>query len=114
MAGARRWYDAHGGMPNAEINGLANPPANTFTMSVYASFITEFGLACFAAFLALIVAHITGHQNWSRRNVCWLILLAYLYIQFEAYSFYAIPLFIWAISMNPGKRPTDLSPKHIA
>ena len=94
-AGARQWYDAHGGAPNTEIDGLANPPADTFTMSIYASFITEFGLFCFLAFLLLVLAHVAVHHGWSRRNICWFILLAYLYIQFESYAFYAIPLFIW-------------------
>lgn len=95
-AGARRWYDAHGGMGNAEIDGLANPPADTFTMSIYASFITEFGVLCFAAFVVMVLVHVTMNRAWNRQTVCWLVLLAYLYIQFEAYAFYAIPLFIWA------------------
>ena len=104
-AGARQWYDAHGGAPNTEIDGLANPPADTFTMSIYVSFITEFGLFCFLAFLLLVLAHVAVHHGWSRRNICWFILLAYLYIQFESYAFYAIPLFIWAVCtiMNRGK-----------
>lgn len=104
-AGARQWYDAHGGAPNTEIDGLANPPADTFTMSIYASFITEFGLFCFLAFLLLVLARVAVHHGWSRRNICWFILLAYLYIQFESYAFYAIPLFIWAVCtiMNRGK-----------
>lgn len=101
-SGARRWYDAHGGISNAEIDGLANPPTDTFTMSIYASFITEFGLFCFLSFLLLIVVFITLHHNWSRKTICWLILLAYLYIQFEAYAFYAIPLFIWTVGIMPG------------
>lgn len=104
-AGARQWYDAHSGAPNTEIDGLANPPADTFTMSIYASFITEFGLFCFLAFLLLVLAHVAVHHGWNRRNICWFILLAYLYIQFESYAFYAIPLFIWAVCtiMNRGK-----------
>jgi len=52
-------------------------------MSIYASFITEFGLFCFLAFLLLVLAHVAVHHGWSRRNICWFILLAYLYIQFE-------------------------------
>lgn len=60
-------------------------------MSIYASFITEFGLFCFLAFLLLVLAHVAVHHGWSRRNICWFILLAYLYIQFESYAFYAIP-----------------------
>lgn len=74
-------------------------------MSIYASFITEFGLFCFLAFLLLVLAHVAVHHGWSRQNICWFILLAYLYIQFESYAFYAIPLFIWAVCtiMNRGK-----------
>ncbi|WP_236023512.1 hypothetical protein [Bifidobacterium miconis] len=98
-AGARRWYDAHGGMANQEIDGLANPPADTFTMSAYASFITEFGLLCFAALLLLIVLHVTRCHAWNRLTICWLILVAYLYVQFESYAFYAIPLLLWGVTI---------------
>lgn len=99
-SGARRWYDAHGGAANAEIDGLAKAPADTFTMSAYASFITEFGLLCFIAFAAAVIIHISVHRAWNRHTVCWLILLVYLYVQFEAYAFYAIPLFLWATGTN--------------
>ncbi|KFI49642.1 hypothetical protein [Bifidobacterium biavatii] len=98
-AGARRWYDAHGGMSSQEIDGLANPPADTFTMSAYASFITEFGVLCFVVFAVLVLLHITRHHAWNRRNVCWLVLVAYLYVQFESYAFYALPLLLWAVSL---------------
>lgn len=42
--GARQWYDAHGGLTNTEINRLVHPSVDTFTMSGYVSFVTEFGL----------------------------------------------------------------------
>lgn len=99
-AGARRWYNAHGGMASTEIDGLAKAPANTFTMSAYASFITEFGLLCFLALVALIVVHVSVHHAWSRQTVCWLVLVAYLYIQFESYAFYALPLIVWATGVH--------------
>ncbi|MCH9276183.1 hypothetical protein JS533_007855 [Bifidobacterium amazonense] len=99
-AGARRWYDAHGGMSSEEIDGLANPPADTFTMSAYASFITEFGVLCFAAFLLLVVLHVTRLHAWNRRTICWMVLVAYLYVQFESYAFYAIPLFLWGVTTS--------------
>lgn len=95
-AGARRWYDAHNGMVTAEIEGLANPPADTFTMSAYASFITEFGLLCFLALVVLIITYITRQHAWTHQTLCWLLLVIYLYVQFEAYAFYALPLLVWA------------------
>ena len=93
-AGARRWYDAHGGAPNWEIDGLENPPAETFTMSAYASFITEYGLICFLALVAMLLIFITVQRAWSRHMVCMMLLAAYLYVQFEAYAFYMIPLLV--------------------
>ena len=63
-------------------------------------------LAYFAFWLlAFGISTRSVHHGWSRRNICWFILLAYLYIQFESYAFYAIPLFIWAVCtiMNRGK-----------
>lgn len=92
--GAMRWYSAHNGLVTAEIQGLANPPVDTFTMSAYVSFITEFGLLCFLLLIALIFAYITRQHAWNRTTVCWLLLVAYLYVQFEAYAFYALPLLV--------------------
>ena len=92
--GARRWYDAHGGAPNWEIDGLENPPAETFTMSAYTSFITEFGIICFLALVAMLLIFITVRHAWTRRMVCVALLSAYLYVQFEAYAFYTVPLLV--------------------
>ena len=108
-AGVRRWYDAHGGIGNAEIDGLANPPTDTFTMSIYASFITEFGVLCFTAFVVMVLVHVTMNRAWHRQTVCWLVLLAYLYIQFEAYAFYAIPLFIWGAGCAQSHMQSQIS-----
>ncbi|KAB8287244.1 hypothetical protein DSM100688_1819 [Bifidobacterium ramosum] len=105
-AGARRWYDARGGVGNSEIDGLANPPADTFTMSAYTSFITEFGVLCLALFALAILIHIVRRRGWDRRTVCWLLLVVYLYIQFEAYAFYAWPLLLWG-GLTASRRQPD-------
>lgn len=99
-AGARRWFDSHGGVPNQEIDGLANPPIDTFTMSAYSSFITEFGMLMFALLAVMILIHISRRHAWNRVTVCWLALTTYLYIQFESYAFYAIWLLIFAVSLR--------------
>ena len=33
----------------------------------------------------------------NKMTVCWMVLLAYLYIQFEGYAFYALWMFIWVV-----------------
>ena len=99
--GAREWYEVRGGLVNPEIEGLSNPPADTFTMSAYVSFITEFGMLAFFAFVLLVIFGITRSEAWSRRTVCWLLLVAYLYVQFEAYAFYAVWLLIWVSVAKP-------------
>lgn len=97
------WYRSHGGLLTEEISEMEYPlgptlnrAGNVFTMDAYASFIVEFGVLMFAAALALLLWHVTRWHTWSRTTVCWLLLLAYLYAQFEAYAFPAIWLFIWA------------------
>ena len=105
--GALRAYLSFGGVMNAEIRGLAHPPDNTFTMSAYASFITEFGLVGFALLTAAVLAHFTVMHAWNRTTLCWLILVAYLYVQFEAYAFYALWLFVWAAPIV-GRRPLSV------
>lgn len=95
---------AHGGDPqgNGEIRLIAHT-GNTdyfFTMNAYVSFIAEFGLVMLGLFIALLVAHISVNHAWNKTTVCWLILLAYLYIQFEGYAFYALWLFIWAVGVK--------------
>lgn len=96
--GARRWYDARGGLINDEIRGLVNPPVDTFTMSGYVSAVTEFGFTIL--FLVAVLTFIYGiiHQSWNRIALCWGILTAYLYLQFESYAFLALPLFIWGVT----------------
>ena len=69
-------------------------------MNAYVSFITEFGVIMALAFLTLLLVHVTVNHAWSKTTVCWLILLCYLYIQFEGYAFYALWLYIWAIGLQ--------------
>ena len=69
----------------------------TITMSAYSSLIGEFGLIGFIALAAVIIRYVREQRPWNRMIVCWLILTAYLYVQFEGYAFYALPLFIWTI-----------------
>ena len=39
--------------------------------------------------------HGGARRDSAKFLCCWLLLLAYLYTQFEAYAFYALPLFLW-------------------
>lgn len=74
-------------------------PDSAFTMSAYTSFITEFGLIGLTALVIIVISRISGQHLWNRTTICWLMLSAYLYVQFEGYAFYALPLFIW--NMKP-------------
>ena len=87
---------------NGEIRLLASTSNQNFyfTMNAYVSFITEFGVIMALAFLTLLLVHVTVNHAWSKTTVCWLILLCYLYIQFEGYAFYALWLYIWAIGLQ--------------
>lgn len=69
-------------------------PDSMFTMSAYTSFLGEFGVIGLAALAALIIERITHAHAWNKTTVCWLLLVAYLYIQFEGYAFYALPLLL--------------------
>lgn len=97
-------FVAWGGNPdgNGEIRLLASTSNQNFyfTMNAYVSFITEFGVIMALAFLTLLLVHVTVNHAWSKTTVCWLILLCYLYIQFEGYAFYALWLYIWAIGLQ--------------
>lgn len=94
---AHQNWNAIGGRNSWEINNLNTPTYNQFTMSGYTSFITEFGILAFIIFIMLVIIHISINNAWNKKAVCWFILVAYLYIQFEGYAFYALPLFIWGI-----------------
>ncbi|MCI1650100.1 hypothetical protein [Bifidobacterium tibiigranuli] len=109
--GARRWYDARGGLVNGEIRGLENPPTDAFTMSAYVSFITEFGALAMLLVVLLVVALLTVNHAWNRTTVCWLVLVAYLYVQFEAYGFYALVLLVWGAKRLDTQRPDAKVPR---
>lgn len=108
-------YTDWGGVMTSEIAELQDPfgstlnrAGNVFTMNAYVSFAAEFGLPMLLAGIALVIRHVSKHHAWNKTTICWLILLAYLYLQFEAYAFYALPLFIWATSMEgTGETLTD-------
>ncbi|RSX58053.1 hypothetical protein D2E24_0413 [Bifidobacterium samirii] len=118
-AEASAWYTTHGGMMTGEIAQLADPYApvanragNVFTMDAYVSFITEFGLMPFVVACMLIVRAMVRGCAIRRTSTCadggtvkflccWLLLLTYLYAQFEAYAFYALPLFLWYLHYGP-------------
>lgn len=76
-------------------------PANMFTMSAYTSFTVEFGMGACIVLLIIVLHHFSVHHAWRKTFVCWLILVAYLYVQFEGYAFYALPLLIWMVSRHP-------------
>lgn len=101
---ARAVITAQGGNPdgNGEIRLIADTDNSTyyFTMNAYVSFITEFGIVMLIAFLILLLAYVTLNHAWSKTTICWLILLCYLYIQFEGYAFYALWLYIWATGLR--------------
>ena len=78
----------------------------TITMSAYSSLIGEFGLIGFIALAAVIIRYVREQRPWNRMIVCWLILTAYLYVQFEGYAFYALPLFIWTIGTGTSDAPS--------
>ena len=108
---ARAVITAQGGNPdgNGEIRLIADTDNSTyyFTMNAYVSFITEFGIVMLVAFLILLLAHVTCNHAWTKTTICWLILLCYLYIQFEGYAFYALWLYIWATGFpQTGRNPT--------
>jgi hypothetical protein len=72
---------------DGEISGLADPLTDTFTMSSYGSFITEFGLVTMTLLVILIIGGAITSHNWNRHTFCWLILTAYWYVQFEGYRY---------------------------
>lgn len=70
---------------------------NMFTMSAWTSYLVEFGLIGVIMLCAMVVRHIARTTGWHKTMVCWLMLVVYLYVQFEGYAFYALPLMIWAV-----------------
>lgn len=76
-------------------------PANMFTMSAYTSFFVEFGLIASVILVVLVLWWISHNHAWNKTTVCWLLLTIYLYVQFEGYAFYALPLLLWAVAAVP-------------
>lgn len=71
-----------------------------FTMSAWTSFLVEFGIIGLGLLCAMVLRHVARTAGWHKTAICWLILVAYLYIQFEGYAFYALPLLIWSMRQD--------------
>ncbi|NMM97061.1 hypothetical protein G1C97_0010 [Bifidobacterium sp. DSM 109959] len=71
-------------------------PTNMFTMSAYTSFFVEFGALASLVLVVMVLWHVGRNRAWNKTMVCWLVLVIYLYVQFEGYAFYALPMFVWA------------------
>ena len=122
-APAVSWVQSHGGAINSEIESIGKlpdtpdpwlpPTTQAFTMSFFTTFLAEFGVIMLIAFLVLTAVWITRHHAWSKQTVCWLILLVYLYAQFEAYAFYAFWLFIWVMALPASSANTTMSNRPI-
>ncbi|MBW3090934.1 hypothetical protein [Bifidobacterium miconisargentati] len=146
-ATAARMLTLLGTDPRAATNWYASITPNTaWTMSAYTSFITEFGLIGFIAFLTVTLRFVTRGsappsstatpvsvrhspsttandrsdsritaapgttpRPWTKLTICWLVLLAYLYLQFEGYAFAAIPLFVWSTANRRHCNPVVIS-----
>ncbi|KAB8294334.1 hypothetical protein [Bifidobacterium avesanii] len=80
-------------------------PDTIWTMSAYTSFLAEYGVVGLALAIWLIARHLTDRRAWNKTTICWFALVVYLYIQFEGYAFAAIPLLVWAVSMQYGLNP---------
>ena len=81
-----------------------------FTMSAYTNFLTEFGLIGLGLLIALVVRHIVRSGCWHKPAICWLLLVAYLYVQFEGYAFAALPLLVWGVAkLGPPVPPVRLA-----
>ncbi|NMM95251.1 hypothetical protein [Bifidobacterium oedipodis] len=92
------------GMDGAAALNFANShtPNTVWTMCAYTSFLAEYGLIGLALLIGAIIRHINARQTWNKTMVCWLVLVAYLYIQCENYAFAAIPLLIWGADLIGG------------
>lgn len=92
----------HGTMTNEMLSLAHVRDLSAFSMNAYASIIAEFGVVTLVLMAAAVLAHVTRHRQWSLTTVVWLLLLAYLYCQYEAYAFYAFWLFL-AATGRPGR-----------
>ncbi|TPF91812.1 hypothetical protein BW14_11300 [Bifidobacterium sp. UTBIF-68] len=85
--------------PTGALSWYRSINADTvWTMSAYTNFLTEFGLIGFALFLTIAFGFIHRYHRWNKLTIVWLLLVMYLYVQFEGYAFAAIPLMIWALT----------------
>ncbi len=73
-------------------------PTSMFTMNAYTSFVVEFGIVGLLMVILAVFMVLTKSHAWCVTTICWLSLVAYLYIQFEGYAFYAIPFMIFVLS----------------
>ena len=71
-----------------------------FTMSAWTSFLVEFGIIGLGLLCAVVLRHVARTAGWHKTAICWLILVGYLYIQFEGYAFYALPLLVWGMRQD--------------
>ncbi|PLS27699.1 hypothetical protein Uis4E_1385 [Bifidobacterium parmae] len=101
---ASAWVVERHGSMTAEMSGLAHvADSSAFSMNAYVSIVAEFGLFVLVALVVALLWQVTRNRRWDAVTVAWLLLLAYLYCQYEAYAFYAFWLFIWATgqAMSP-------------
>lgn len=73
-------------------------PDTVWTMCAYTNALTEFGVTGLGLFVFAILRFIHARHDWMKLSVCWLVLIAYLYIQFEGYAFAALPFLVWTLT----------------
>lgn len=87
-----------------EVNDLANPEYHDDSVSycLYTRIISEFGI--FALLLGLSFLYNLARKSTLDYKYHHLLILLYLYLQFESLSFYAIWLYIAIMYLNTSKR----------
>ena len=87
-----------------EVNDLANPEYHDDSVSycLYTRIISEFGI--FALLLGLFFLYDLARKSTLDYKYHYLLILLYLYLQFESLSFYAIWLYIAIMYLNTSKR----------
>ena len=98
-----------GGSANKEIRGLDHAGAGVFSMDAYVSILAEFGLIVLAFLAVALVRRTLRHRGETLTVAVWLLTLAYLYAQFEAYAFYAFWLFVWYTGTTVRTAPTTVN-----
>lgn len=94
---AGAWVKSQHGIMTNEMLSLGRVrDLSAFSMNVYTSVIAEFGIITLVLMVTAVLAHVTRNRQWNLTTVVWLLLLAYLYCQYEAYAFYAFWLFLAA------------------